>query len=100
MTDVRSATRATCLVRLSGELDLATADAIPAAAATALEQGAERLVLDLEAVTFMDSQGLRALVEAQRALGHAGVGFELTGVPPVVLDLLDHTGLRQVLGVD
>jgi len=47
---------------LKGELDMATADDLSQLLRAATANG-EPVVLDLSAVTFMDSSGLRALLE-------------------------------------
>jgi anti-sigma B factor antagonist len=71
-----------------GELDLVGApvliDAVP--------EGDEPLVIDLEAVGFMDSSGLRALLEARRKGLEAGRPFALarpSGAVRRVLELVD-----------
>ena len=46
-----------------GEIDLATRDTVTSAAHAAVAAGATRLVLDLSAVTFMDSSGIAALID-------------------------------------
>ena len=77
----------------SGELDLATA---PQLSATVTEHGDARLlVLDLNAVTFMDSTGVRVLIEADRICARSGSRLAvLAGDGPVrrVLDLCDVAG--------
>lgn len=47
-----------------GELDLSTVDAFVHAVREAEATDASRIVLDLSALTFMDSSGLKALLEA------------------------------------
>jgi anti-anti-sigma factor len=66
------------IVRLSGELDIATADELRDALEL-IELGEnERLVIDLSAVGFMDSSGLRILIAAQREA--TADGYRLTVV--------------------
>ena len=60
----------TRLVRIRGELDLATAPELE----RALEpngDGDGRIVVDLSECTFIDSTGLKILVDADRRCGHA-----------------------------
>jgi anti-sigma B factor antagonist len=59
------------VVRIAGELDLATAPTIWAALEEALA-GGDELVLDLSDVTFIDSSGLSVLVRAFQVLGSSG----------------------------
>ena len=53
------------VVRLAGELDLYNADAVREALLAAVERGPRRLVVDLEAVRFIDSTALGVLIEAR-----------------------------------
>jgi anti-sigma B factor antagonist len=62
--DDRGADRTT--LRLSGELDMATARRLEAAVAAAVRREEAELVIDLTDVRFMDSTGLRALLRARR----------------------------------
>jgi anti-sigma B factor antagonist len=55
---------------VSGELDLATVPQLSAAVAEHSDAGL--LVLDLTAVTFIDSTGLRVLIQADRACARSG----------------------------
>jgi len=56
---------ASVVVRLQGELDLYNADAVRAALLECCEEQPERLVVDLAAVTFIDSTALGVLIEAR-----------------------------------
>lgn len=88
-------------VTVGGELDLATVDRFEAVVTRAEERAGDRLVLDLREVVFMDSSGLRAILEAyKRGLpverrvtvvcppGPARRVLEITGAG-TVLDVLD-----------
>lgn len=83
----------TSIFHLTGEVDLSNAREIDTAASLALAEGATRLVVDLGGVTFMDSQGLRALVVAHRHLAEHDVELTLSRVPPRIVSLLTLTGL-------
>ncbi|MEA2152324.1 MAG: anti-sigma factor antagonist [Solirubrobacteraceae bacterium] len=68
-----------CLT-LSGELDLATVPRAQAAVDAALARGARTLILDLSAVSFIDSSGLRLfIVLHQRATAE---GWRLSLIRP------------------
>src|SRR4051794_33617352 len=87
------------VVSLSGEIDRVTAEAIDEAARSALEGGASRLEIDLRDVTFMDSEGLHALLDAERSLRCEGVGLALSGAPPCVRRLLELSGTAAMFTV-
>ena len=81
------------VVAVAGEIDLATVDRVERAAADALA-AAEAVALDLREVTFIDSTGLRLLLELD-ALALAG-GRALTLLPGVTVErLLLLTGLDR-----
>jgi anti-sigma B factor antagonist len=58
-------------VRASGELDIATTDALQKALRQAFDGDASAIILDVAEVTFIDSMGLRALLwAAEHQDGH------------------------------
>ena len=65
-------------VELSGELDVASGGELKDAVRGAVEGGAESVVVDLGAVSFMDSLGLAALLSAARSAGSGGARFSVT----------------------
>src|SRR5215216_2756689 len=68
----------------AGELDMESADVIGALVDEYLDSGFPSLVLDLRAVTFMDSAGLRALLEARQHARARGVELCISPGPPGV----------------
>jgi anti-sigma B factor antagonist len=85
------------VVVAEGELDLVGAprliEALPAG-------GDEPVVVDLGSVAFMDSSGLRALLEARRSCVDAGRRFALarpSGPVWRVLELVDLTGEFEIV---
>ncbi len=56
---------------LSGELDMATAEQFSSALVPAVTEGG-LITVDISRLTFMDSTGIHALVEAAAALGDRG----------------------------
>lgn len=59
---------------------------------TASDDGRCNLVLDLGGVSFVDSSGLRTLLEAVRRASERDARVELRAVGPEVLRLLEITG--------
>ncbi|WP_018352144.1 STAS domain-containing protein [Longispora albida] len=84
------------VVALIGEIDISTVPQLTEAVEQALaETSASRLVLDLEKVTFCDSQGLGTLVVLNRAAARARSALVLANVGEFLHRLLDVTGLKQ-----
>jgi anti-sigma B factor antagonist len=63
-------------VRPVGELDLAAAPELEAAIGGSLN-GHQQLVVDLRDVTFLDTEGLKSLIEAARVAAERHVTFRL-----------------------
>lgn len=90
-----------CVIRLQGELDTAACPALEQALARLLETpGLRHLVLDLSAVSAVDTAGLGLLVDLRRALRERGATIALACLRPAVaraLQLTDLTHLFEIL---
>jgi len=84
------------VVRVRGELDLATTPTFEDAVGA---PEADRLVLDLEECTFIDSSAIRAILGAARAQLEAGGSTALVAVEPATLRVLEIAGVGQALAV-
>jgi anti-sigma B factor antagonist len=82
-------------VVVSGELDLATAPRV--SAAVAKHGGAQLLVLDLTATTFIDSTGVRTLLQADRRIVGSGSRLVVVAGNGAVRRVLDLCGLEGLL---
>jgi anti-anti-sigma factor len=68
----------TLVVAVVGEIDMATApDLAQALAADVVHDSIRRVVIDLSAVTFLDSSALNALVQGQRSLAERKIAFRV-----------------------
>jgi anti-sigma B factor antagonist len=76
-----------------GEIDLATAGEVEAQLAPLWNDGLREVVLDLSQVTFIDSSGLRVVVEAGQAAARHRVAFTVLPGPPAVQRAFEFTGL-------
>ncbi len=56
-------------VSVTGDIDMATATRLSDSVSEALTGGAKRVVVDLRGVGFIDSSGLRELIEISRRAG-------------------------------
>ena len=79
---------------LSGEVDLASVDAIRANLEPLIEEAPNRVVFDLAELRFMDSSGVALLLSVARR-----IGVEVRNASPIVRRMLELSGLSQILGV-
>ncbi len=86
----------TLVLRLVGELDVATSGELRAHLEPALAGTVRGVVLDLEEVAFVDSSALRELIRVQAAV-QAGEGVVVLVAPrPAVQRLLELTGTAEL----
>ncbi len=85
------------LIVVEGELDLSTASLLDAAVLAAEATGAALITLDIDAVTFIDSTGLRALIEAQLRSQQDGNRLRLTRGAPQAQRLFSLAAVDDVL---
>jgi len=86
---------------VAGELDLATAPALREAVAGLLAAGeALTLVLELSGVSFLDSSGLGALLQARAEVLAAGGRLSLAGVQPGPRRVIAIAGLAGTFGIE
>lgn len=93
MTEVSAGT-ATVLA-LDGRLDTASASPVEARLLALLGQGG--VVVDLAAVRYVSSAGLRVLLKAAKAARAAGRGFALCGLQPSVREVFEMSGFDRVI---
>jgi len=86
------------VVSLEGELDHEGVQMIEDVVARAAAAAQGRLVLDAEAVTFVDSAGLRLILQTQMSVTSRQVGFTLEHPSGNVVRLLELTGLDDLIG--
>src|SRR5688500_3943222 len=89
------------LFTIHGEVDLATADDLRDALLGPANDGARTIIVDLGRCTFIDSSGLRALLEARRALvaDDGAPGFLIAAPAEQPGRLLEMTSLGTVMPV-
>ena len=81
------------VLRLWGDIDIGTADALRARMAELLGRGSKFIIVDLAGVSFFDSSGLKVLDEAQQDAAERGARLALACPPGRVLRLFEITGL-------
>jgi anti-sigma B factor antagonist len=65
------------VLRVRGEVDLASAGALMAAAESLVKPEAGTLRLDMTGVTFIDSSGIRSILLIDEQCRESGIGFEV-----------------------
>jgi anti-anti-sigma factor len=101
MTDAQPDTGHPAVLRLVGDVDFFTEDQFRAEAERLLDApDVDRLVVDLTDVGVMDSSGLSLLVDLLRLCRDMDLPMTMRNVPDRVHQLLDLTGLDQVISVE
>jgi anti-sigma B factor antagonist len=81
---------------LEGEIDLHVSPRVAAALGAMIERRPERLVVDLSAVSYIDSSGLAVLIEAMQNVEAYGGKFVLAGLQEKVRPIFEMARLDQV----
>jgi anti-sigma B factor antagonist len=87
------------VVKVGGEIDIRTAPELRDALAGVLDKGADKVVVDLEGVEFLDSTALSVMVGAHKRLVRNGSGLVLVCTREPILRVLTVTGLSRVFTV-
>jgi anti-anti-sigma factor len=88
---------AECVVTVRGDIDLASAPDFESSLRTAVEASPSTITIDLAALTFIDSSGLRVLVSLSKEAQSRGATLRLRNVPRHAQRVLDITGLTEWL---
>ena len=86
------------VVRLSGELDDHTADYVRERVSRAIERNhVKNLVLNFQAVTFMDSSGIGVVLGRYRQIKQRDGKMIICAVPPVIKRLFSMSGIFKLV---
>jgi len=85
----------TIMIALVGEVDLHHTPEVHKALVTACQQEPERLVVNLQEVSYMDSSGIGTLVEVFRRVNGYGGKLALFGLNDRVLSVFEITKLDK-----
>lgn len=86
---------ASLTVRLSGEVDAATADRVEEALNASALDSVTDVALDLDGISFLDSSGLRSLLHLRDRATDAGATVSVASASSVVVRLFELTGLTD-----
>jgi anti-sigma B factor antagonist len=85
------------VIAVSGELDIATAPVLRDCLAVAIEIGRHRLVIDLSAISFLDSVALATIVHAKQWLPEDGKMVLAIDPTSYVMLVFKGAGLANVI---
>ncbi len=88
------------VVRLHGELDMATSPALQQALIGAFGGDGTEVVVDLANLTFMDSTGIAVLLGAGRRADEVGQSLVVRAPRRPVLKAFRLTGVDQILSIE
>lgn len=92
--------RRTLVVRLTGELDHHTADALRTAIEKELDRDvATSVLLNLQGLTFMDSSGLGVILGRYRRLSQMGGQMAACCLNQQVRRIFELSGLTRIMGI-
>jgi anti-anti-sigma factor len=84
---------------LKGEIDLHVSPVVTASLTAMIEKKPERMVIDLSEVTYIDSAGLAALIQAMQKVEAYGGKFLLAGLQETVRSIFEISRLDQVFQI-
>jgi anti-sigma B factor antagonist len=87
------------VIAVTGELDLASTPALRELLEAHLAAGSATIVVDLTAVTFLDSTALGVLVSAFKRCRELGGDLRLAITEPRILKLFTITGLHDMFSI-
>ncbi|MEF9896289.1 MAG: STAS domain-containing protein [Clostridia bacterium] len=98
MTITEKKENTTLTIALAGRLDTTTAPELEATLNEHLS-GVEALILDLAALDYLSSAGLRVLLSAQKKMNKQGT-MVVRNVNETVLEVFEVTGFTDVLTIE
>ncbi|GAA4449381.1 STAS domain-containing protein [Phytohabitans houttuyneae] len=87
------------VIYLEGDLDMQAEEKVVAEIETALDGPQRDVVVDLSAVPFLDSSGVRALLRGREAAQRRGVQLYVRDPRRIVLEVLQITGVAPLFGL-
>ena len=87
------------VLALKGEVDLHVSPAITASLRSMVKKKPKTLVVDLSRVSYIDSSGLAALIEAMQNVEEYGGKFALAGLQETIRTIFDIARLDQVFQI-
>lgn len=86
-------------MEIAGEIDLYTAPRLQSEFTRLLQDGHQRVVIDMSQVEFCDSTGMNVLLSALKRIKEQGGALDVAAPRPAVRKILQVTGLDSVFTV-
>ena len=86
------------VLEIAGRLDTTTAPQLENVIDAELS-GVESLVLDMKALEYISSAGLRVILKAQKLMNGKG-GMKLTNVNETIMEVFEITGFTDILTIE
>jgi len=88
---------ARAMLRVAGEIDLDTAPQLGEMLAVVAEGANDQIVVNFEDTIFIDSSGVRALLQARSRIQHSGGSLVVDGMSPQVARVFELLGITNLL---
>lgn len=85
-------------LNLAGRLDTTTASELDAVVDSTMA-GIQELILDMEALEYISSAGLRVILKAQKLMNSKG-SMKLVHVNDTIMEVFDITGFVDILTIE
>jgi len=89
-------TQSAAVIKVKGRVDSETAPELDNALSNLLADGQNKIILNLEAVEYLSSAGLRAMVKGLKGAQGSGGDLRLVAVPKDVEGILLTVGMMQM----
>jgi anti-anti-sigma factor len=87
------------IVRIEGNLDTQTSPDAEARLSELIDQGANKVVVNFERLSYISSAGLRILLAAAKRLQSGGGELRVCGLSELVQEVFDISGFDSILPV-
>ena len=86
-------------ILMSGRLDSSSAADAETTVKAVIDQGATRLLIDMSALDYISSAGLRVVLVAAKNMHKSGGAMAICGMSPSVHEVFEMTGFLKILKV-
>ena len=100
MDIIKTSNENSVTLALSGRLDTVTSSKLGEELAIIFDEGAIELVLNLEALDYISSAGLRVLLTAQKKVNALATTMKIINANENVKEVFDVTGFSEILTIE